>query len=61
MTISDDSRDYRKFTDRGTRDPEKGVPGLFPEVATTLGASMPEGEYFEGNKAHSVAGMSKTL
>jgi hypothetical protein len=37
-TISDDSRDYEKFTDGATRDPEKGVPGLFPELATALGA-----------------------
>jgi hypothetical protein len=36
--ISEDSRDYGKFTDRATRDPEKGVPGLFPEVAMALGA-----------------------
>jgi hypothetical protein len=38
MTISDDSRDYVKFADGATRDPKKGVPGLFPEVATALGA-----------------------
>jgi hypothetical protein len=38
MTISDDSRDYKKFTDAAIRDPEKGVPGLFPEVAMALGA-----------------------
>jgi hypothetical protein len=31
--ISDDSSDYGKFADGATRDPEKGVPGLFPEVA----------------------------
>jgi hypothetical protein len=37
MTISDDSRDYGKFVDGATRDPEKGVPGLFPEVSTALG------------------------
>jgi hypothetical protein len=36
--ISDDSRDYRKFTDGATCDPEKGIPGLFPEVATAFGA-----------------------
>jgi hypothetical protein len=29
MTISDNSRNYRKFA-------EKGIPGLFPEVATAL-------------------------
>jgi hypothetical protein len=34
MTISDDSRDYRKFAHEATSDPEKGVPGLFSEVAT---------------------------
>jgi hypothetical protein len=38
MTISNDSRDYGKFTDGAMRDPEKGIPGLFPEVATALGA-----------------------
>jgi hypothetical protein len=32
---SENSRDYRKFA---MHDPEKGVPGLFPEVATTLRA-----------------------
>jgi hypothetical protein len=37
MTISDNSRDYEKFTDGAMRDPEKGVLGLVPEVATTLG------------------------
>jgi transposase len=31
-TISDNSRDYGKFADRATRNPEKGVQGLFPEV-----------------------------
>jgi hypothetical protein len=36
MTISDNSRDYEKFADEATRDPEKGIPGLFPEVATAL-------------------------
>jgi hypothetical protein len=38
MTISDDSRDYGKLADGGTRDPEKGIPGLFSEVTTALGA-----------------------
>jgi hypothetical protein len=38
MMISDDSRDYRKFADGVMHSPEKGVPGLFPEVATALGA-----------------------
>jgi hypothetical protein len=38
MMISDDSRHYGKFEDGTMRDPEKGVPELFPEVATTLGA-----------------------
>jgi hypothetical protein len=37
MMISDNSRDYGKFTDRAMRDPEKGVPGLFPRVAMALG------------------------
>jgi hypothetical protein len=37
-TISDDSRDYGKFADGARRDPEIGVPGLFPEVARLLGA-----------------------
>jgi hypothetical protein len=37
MTISDDSRDYRKFADGATHDSEKGVPGLFPQVAMALG------------------------
>jgi hypothetical protein len=36
--ISDDSRDYGKFADGATCDPEKGVTGLFPEVAMALGA-----------------------
>jgi hypothetical protein len=36
--ISGDSRDYGKFADGATCDPEKGVPGLFPEVTTALGA-----------------------
>jgi hypothetical protein len=38
MIISDNSTDYEKFTDRATRDPENGIPGLFPEVATALRA-----------------------
>lgn len=36
--ISDNSRDYGKFVDGAMRDPEKGIPGLFLEVATALGA-----------------------
>jgi hypothetical protein len=36
--ISVDSRDYGKFSDGAIRDPEKGIKGLFPEVATALGA-----------------------
>jgi hypothetical protein len=60
MTISDNSRDYGKFTDGAMRDPDKAIPGMFPEVATALGALyLAGGEYFEGNKAHSVAGMTK--
>jgi hypothetical protein len=35
---SDDSRDYEKFADGATHDPEKGIPRLFPEVAMALGA-----------------------
>jgi hypothetical protein len=37
MMISDDSRDYKKFTDRAMCNPEKGVSGLFPEVAMAFG------------------------
>jgi hypothetical protein len=37
-TISDDSKAYGKFADRAICDPEKGVPGLLPEVAMALGA-----------------------
>jgi hypothetical protein len=36
--ISDDSRDYGEIEARAMHDPEKGIPGLFPEVATALGA-----------------------
>jgi hypothetical protein len=36
--ISNDLRDYRKFVDRATCDPEKGILGLLPEVAMALGA-----------------------
>jgi hypothetical protein len=36
--ISDDSRDYGKFTDGAMCNPEKGIPGVFPEVATALEA-----------------------
>jgi hypothetical protein len=35
--ISGNSRDYRKFADGVMCDPEKGIPGLFSEVATALG------------------------
>jgi hypothetical protein len=38
MTIYGDSRDYRNLADRATRDPDKGIPGLFPEVAAVLRA-----------------------
>jgi hypothetical protein len=38
MMISDDSRDYRKSADKAMSDLEKGIPGLFPEVVTALGA-----------------------
>jgi hypothetical protein len=37
MAISDNPRDYGKFTDRATRDLENDIPGLFPEVAMALG------------------------
>jgi hypothetical protein len=37
MMILDDSRNYGKFADRAMHDSEKGIPGLFPEVATMLG------------------------
>jgi hypothetical protein len=36
MMISDNSRDYGKFSDGAMSDPKKGVPGLFPEVAMAL-------------------------
>jgi hypothetical protein len=38
MTISDDSRNYGKFADKAMCDPEKGILGLFAEVAMALGA-----------------------
>jgi hypothetical protein len=34
----DNSRDYGKFADGATHDPEKCVPGLFPQVAMALTA-----------------------
>jgi hypothetical protein len=38
------------------------TPGLFPEVATALGGFINAGgDYFEGDKTHSVAGMSKNI
>jgi hypothetical protein len=37
-TVSDDSRDCGKFSDGATGNPKKGLPILFPEVATALGA-----------------------
>jgi hypothetical protein len=40
MMISNDSRDYRKFTDIAVRNPERGVPGLFPEVPVAFGAVL---------------------
>jgi hypothetical protein len=40
MTISDDSRDNRKFADGATHNPGKGIPGLFLEVATALGVML---------------------
>jgi hypothetical protein len=61
-TISDNSRDYGKFAEGATCNPEKGIPGLFPEVATTLvTVHHAEGEYFEGYKARSVVSMSKKI
>jgi hypothetical protein len=39
-TLKDDDLRYGgKFADGATRDPEKGVPGPFPEVATALGVA----------------------
>jgi hypothetical protein len=38
MMISYDSRDYGKFADGATCNPQKSIPGLFPEVAMALGA-----------------------
>jgi hypothetical protein len=62
VTISDDSRDYAKFAERAMSNPEKGVPGLFPKVAPHWeGCIIEGGEYFEGDKDHSVAGMSKKI
>jgi hypothetical protein len=34
---SDNSRIYGKFADGVMRNPEKGIPGLFPEAATAFG------------------------
>jgi hypothetical protein len=36
--ILGDSRDYRKIADGAMRIPEKGIPGLFPEVTVALGS-----------------------
>jgi hypothetical protein len=36
--ISGDLRDYGKCANGTMHDPEKGIPGLFPEVAVALGA-----------------------
>jgi hypothetical protein len=61
-TISDDSRDYAKFADRPMCDPDNCILGLFPEVAAGWERCISAGgEYYEGDKAHSVAGMSETL
>jgi hypothetical protein len=60
MTISDDSRDYGKFADRVMCNPKKVVPGLFPKWQRHWEQYInSRGEYFEGDKARSVAGMSK--
>jgi hypothetical protein len=40
IMITDDSRDYGKFKDGATRNPEKGIPGLFPEVLMALGVVL---------------------
>jgi hypothetical protein len=62
MTISNDSRDYRKFTEGATCNPEKDIPGLFPEVSTALGAMYKcRRGVIEGDKVQSVAGIPNIL
>jgi hypothetical protein len=59
MTISDDSRDYRKFTDGATRDPKKLYQDCFQKWQWRWERCMSAGrEYFEGDKARSVVGVS---
>jgi hypothetical protein len=60
--ISGDSRDYERFAAGAMRYLKKHVPGLFPEVALALGAVHQwRREYLEGDKAHSVVGMSERI
>jgi broad specificity phosphatase PhoE len=62
MTISDDSRDYGKFTDGATHDPEKAHQDCFQKWQWRWERCInPGGEYFEGNKAHSVADVSERI
>jgi hypothetical protein len=40
---------------------KKGIPGLFPEAVALGAVYQCRGEYFEGDKAHSVAGMFEKI
>jgi hypothetical protein len=47
VTISDDSRDYRKFADGAMCNPEKGIPGFRSGNSIGSGTSLQEGSTME--------------
>jgi hypothetical protein len=59
MTISDKSRNYGKFTDGATSDPEEDCFHKWQQHWDWCISAG--GEYFVSNMAHSVAGMFKKL
>jgi hypothetical protein len=58
--ITDKSRDYGKFAYGATRDSEKAYQNSFQKWQRSWERYINEGgENFEGDKAHSVAGVSE--
>jgi hypothetical protein len=61
---SDDFRQFKRLQNIcrwSYAQSKKGIPRLCPVVATLLGAVHQCREYFEGDKAHSVVGMSEKV
>jgi hypothetical protein len=62
MTISHDARDYGKFAVGAMHDPKKAYHDCFQKRQWHWDCCISAGgEYFEGDMAYSVAGMSENI